>query len=188
MICWNRLLFPARAARCAQPRSRPCTRACAGRPGPAPLTERAGPGSRGRAGSRDGAGPGRALARGRVARHNTLSAPDGRWYAAVEMRDFAIDAVGHGREVVAVGADLDRAPVDLDDLASMAPSTETRSPIENGRSMPTAMPANTSESVLCRARPRTMAMTPEVATRPRWAGRTPCWRWSARPRDRPART
>ena len=32
--------------------------------------------------------------------------------------------------------------------------------------MPTAIPANTSASVFCSARPSTMAMTPEVATSP----------------------
>ncbi len=46
------------------------------------------------------------------------------------------------------------------------PSLRTiQSPIAKGRPSVMAMPENTSPSVFCRARPRMMAMTPEVATR-----------------------
>ncbi|MNR66250.1 hypothetical protein D3C85_1896430 [compost metagenome] len=43
---------------------------------------------------------------------------------------------------------------------------EIESPIWYGRVVFRMMPLNTSASVLCNARPMTMAMTPDVASRP----------------------
>ena len=48
---------------------------------------------------------------------------------------------------------------------STPPSTDSTSPARYSRSMSIAMPENTSDSVLCRTRPITTAITPEVAMR-----------------------
>ncbi|MNP76531.1 hypothetical protein D3C76_1737840 [compost metagenome] len=46
------------------------------------------------------------------------------------------------------------------------PSMEIESPIWYGRVVFSTMPLNTSARVLCSARPMTMAITPDVASRP----------------------
>jgi hypothetical protein len=82
------------------------------------------------------------------------------------MRDLATTLLGTvAMSLVAVATRVERQLVSTT-RPSTAPSIMTTSPTLNGRSMPIAMPENKSPSVLCNARPRTMAMIPEVAINP----------------------
>ena len=76
---------------------------------------------------------------------------------------FRKTAVGQHDEITRAVEQVCRPPVGLDDTTSVPSLSTIQSPTSYGLLRLSAMPENTSASVLCKARPRMIAKTPDVA-------------------------